>query len=164
MKSGAGKVSAGILGYRQPSERLIELLLVHPGGPYYIRKDEGVWSIPKGELDAGEEPLEAALRELAEETGFTVPNLASLIALGTIQQKSGKLVHGFAAPLDVDVTALHSEPFEMEWPKGSGMLRSFPEVDRAAYFGPIEARRRINPGQVPLIERLLTLLSVPVPW
>lgn len=156
------KVSAGILGYRHSAQGL-ELLLVHPGGPFYTRKDEGHWSIPKGELEPGEDPQRAAVRELQEETGWEVEP-QQLVPLGSIVQKGGKTVHGFGAPLDVDPTALRPGLFSMEWPKGSGVLRSFPEVDRAAYFVPVEARRRINAGQVPLIERLLAVLNVPVPW
>jgi predicted NUDIX family NTP pyrophosphohydrolase len=157
------KVSAGILGWRE-GESGLEVLLVHPGGPFFARKDAGAWSIPKGELSEGEEPLSAALRELEEETGWTLPAPHEVLPLGTVVQKSGKTVHGFGARLEVDPATLRPGTFSMEWPKGSGVLRSFPEVDRAAYFVPLEAKKRINAGQVPLIERLLVALGAAVPW
>lgn len=164
-RSNPPKISAGILGYRAlDSSRGPELLLVHPGGPFYTRKDEGVWSIPKGELDEGEDPITAALRELREETSWRLPDGAEPRELGTVTLKSGKIIHAFAAPLEVDPSTLVSQPFSMEWPKGSKTIRSFPEVDRAAYFLPTEARIYIHPGQSPLIDRLLSMLGRPIPW
>jgi predicted NUDIX family NTP pyrophosphohydrolase len=155
--------SAGILGWRE-GEGGLEVLLVHPGGPFFARKDAGAWSIPKGELEPGEDPLAAALRELEEETGWTLPVPPEVLSLGTVTQRSGKVVHGFAARLEVDPETIRPGMFSMEWPRGSGVLRSFPEVDRAAYFVPLEAKKRINAGQVPLIERLLVALGAAVPW
>jgi predicted NUDIX family NTP pyrophosphohydrolase len=156
-----GKVSAGIVGHRWRGDEL-EVLLVHPGGPLWVRKDEGAWSIPKGELDPDEAPADAARRELREETGWEVGD--ELVPLGTITQKAGKQVHGFGAPLDVDPVSLVSGTFTMEWPRGSGQIREFPEVDRAAWFDLGEARRRINPAQIPLLERLAAALGARVPW
>jgi len=146
------KVSAGVLGWRR-REGAIELLLVHPGGPLWAHRDLGAWSIPKGLVEPGETPEVAALRELREETGW-VPD-GPLVALGTITQKAGKVVHGFAAPLDVDPATLVSSPFEMEWPPRSGRRAAFPEVDRAAWFDPATAARHVLEAQAPLLERCL---------
>ena len=144
------KHSAGLLLYRRRDD--LEVFLVHPGGPYWARQDEGAWSIPKGELDPGEDPLAAALRELGEETGFGVDG--PFLALPTVRQAGGKLVTAFAAEADVDPAALRSATFPLEWPPRSGRRQAFPEVDRAAWFGLVEARRRINPAQVSLLDRL----------
>lgn len=156
----AAKESAGVLLFRSPAAP--ELLLVHPGGPFWTRKDLGAWSIPKGEPDAGEEPRACALRELGEELGPASPTLdpAELIELGSIRQKGGKRVHAWAAEADFDTAALDSNSFELEWPPRSGERAEFPEVDRAEWFGPEEARRRILPAQEPLIDRLLDTLSM----
>ena len=137
-----------------------ELLLVHPGGPFWARKDLGAWSIPKGEPEAGEEPRLCALRELAEELGPASPRIdpGELIELGSIRQKGGKLVHAWAAGADFDPAQLASNSFETEWPPRSGQRAEFPEVDRAEWFAPQEAGRRILPAQAPLIERLLAVL------
>lgn len=155
----AAKESAGILVFRKRAAP--ELLLVHPGGPFWAKKDLGAWSIPKGEPEEGEDPERCALRELGEELGAAAPALtvADLIELGSIRQKGGKLVHAWAAEGEFDPAALHSNSFEMEWPPRSGAWREFPEVDRAAWFDPVEARRRINPAQAELIERLLETLG-----
>ena len=135
----------------------IEVLLVHPGGPFWSKKDLGAWSIPKGEVEAGEDPLAVARRELTEETGFTVEgNLADLAA---IQQAGGKLVHAWAAEGDFDVTRLRSNTFTMEWPPQSGRIQEFPEVDRGAWFPIAEARRRILAGQIAFLDRLSALLG-----
>jgi predicted NUDIX family NTP pyrophosphohydrolase len=150
------RVSAGILPYRRVGER-IEVLIVHPGGPLWVRRDLGAWSIAKGELDPGEEPAACAVRELREETGWVVQG--PLVPLGTVKQKSGKVVHGFAAALDADPATLVSGTFTMEWPRGSGLQRQFPEVDRAAWFDPDEARQRLNPAQAALVDRLLDAVS-----
>ena len=151
----AGKESAGVLLFRNRTAP--ELLLVHPGGPFWAKKDLGAWSIPKGEPDAGEETRRCALRELAEELGPASPSLDpdDLVELGSIRQKGGKRVHAWAAEADFDPAALASNGFEMEWPPRSGERAEFPEVDRAEWFGPEEALRRILPAQAPLIERLL---------
>lgn len=151
----AAKLSAGLLLFREPAAP--QLLLVHPGGPFWARKDLGAWSIPKGEPEPGEELLACALRELGEELGPAAPALAGeeLIELGSISQKSGKTVHAWAAQADFDPAALASNSFELEWPPRSGERREFPEADRAEWFDPDEARRKILPAQAPLIDRLL---------
>jgi predicted NUDIX family NTP pyrophosphohydrolase len=152
-------VSAGVLGWRRRDGRL-ELLLVHPGGPSWAHRDLGAWSIPKGLVEPGETPEVTALRELHEETGW-VPD-GPLVALGTIRQKAGKIVHAFAAPLDVDPATLVSVTFAMEWPPRSGRTAHFPEVDRAAWFHPATAARQILEAQAPLLERcVLTLCPHP---
>ncbi len=151
----AGKESAGILLVRDRESP--ELLLIHPGGPYWARKDLGAWSIPKGEPDPGEEARHCALRELREELGPAAPTLGpdELIELGSIRQKAGKVVHAWGAEADFDPSQLASNAFELEWPPRSGTRSEFPEVDRAEWFSPEEARRRILPAQAPLIDRLL---------
>ena len=151
--------SAGILLFRNPAA--LEILLVHPGGPYWARKDLGAWTIPKGEVDAGEEPRLCALRELAEELGPGAPALeqAELIELGSIRQKGGKLVHAWAGEGEFDPAALESNLFEMEWPPRSGETAEFPEVDRAEWFDPDEARGRIIEAQTELIDRLILALD-----
>ena len=155
----APRESAGVLLFRDPAAP--ELLLVHPGGPFWARRDLGAWSIPKGEPDAGEEPRACALRELAEELGPAAPAPApgELIELGSVRQKGGKLVHAWAAEAEFDPAALRSNSFEVEWPPRSGARAEFPEVDRAEWFAPDEARRRIIPAQEPLIDRLLEALD-----
>jgi predicted NUDIX family NTP pyrophosphohydrolase len=154
------RTSAGILLFRRAAAG-VEVFLVHPGGPLFAKKDHGVWSVPKGEIEPGEDLLAAAVRELAEETGVRV-DPAGALPLGSIQQKGGKVVHAWAVPVapgrDIEAT---SNTFAMEWPPGSGRMESYPEVDRGEFFGPREARGRINPGQIPLIERLEELLASP---
>lgn len=154
----AAKESAGVLLFRNAG-RVPELLLVHPGGPYWAKKDLGAWTIPKGELGEGEDARACALRELAEELGPAAPPLvpADLIELGSIRQKAGKLVHAWAVEAEFDPVALDSNRFELEWPPRSGVRREFPEVDRAEWFDPTEARRRILAAQAELIDRLLAL-------
>jgi predicted NUDIX family NTP pyrophosphohydrolase len=151
------KESAGILLFRDRAAP--ELLLVHPGGPFWAKKDLGAWTIPKGELGEGEEPRACALRELAEELGPAAPPLApgDLIELGQVRQKAGKLVHAWAGEGDFDPAALESNSFELEWPPRSGEMREFPEVDRAEWFDPAEARRRILSAQQPFVDRLLEI-------
>jgi predicted NUDIX family NTP pyrophosphohydrolase len=152
--AGMAKTSAGILPFRR-SGGALEVLLVHPGGPLWAKKDAGVWSIPKGEIDPGEEPRACALRELEEELGSALGlGLEQLIEIGSIRQKSGKVVEAWAAEADFDPAELHSNDFAMEWPPRSGQQREFPEVDRAEWFGLGEARERINPAQVGLLDRL----------
>jgi predicted NUDIX family NTP pyrophosphohydrolase len=151
----AAKESAGVLLFRNRAGP--EVLLVHPGGPFWAKKDLGAWTIPKGEPDPGEDRLQCALRELGEELGPAAPALGTddLIELGSIRQKGGKVVNAWAAEGEFDPEALSSNSFELEWPPHSGALREFPEVDRAEWFDPAEAQRRILPAQAPLIERLL---------
>jgi predicted NUDIX family NTP pyrophosphohydrolase len=148
--------SAGLLMYRRTAG-MLEVLLVHPGGPFWARMDLGVWSIPKGEIEQGEDPLAAARREFHEETGFAVRG--PFIPLAPRAQPSGKIVHGWAVEGDCDPTRLVSGTFSMEWPPRSGRRQEFPEVDRAAWFGLGEARRHILPGQVGLLDELEVLLS-----
>jgi predicted NUDIX family NTP pyrophosphohydrolase len=150
------KRSAGLLMYRRRGDAL-ELLLVHPGGPFWANKDDGAWSIPKGEYDAGEEPLAVAKREFAEEVG--APPDGDFIDLGEVTQPGRKVVRAFAAEGDFDVARLKSNTFEIEWPPKSGRKRSFPEVDRAGWFAPEEAERKILAGQRPFIERLVERLT-----
>lgn len=155
----AAATSAGILLYRLAGDSP-EVLLVHPGGPLWTKKDLGAWSIPKGEPDDEEDLRDCALRELGEELG-AAPSLApgDLIELGTVRQKSGKVVHGWAAAAGFDPAALHSNSFAMEWPPRSGVQREFPEVDRAEWFDPETARLKINPAQVAFVDRLLDRLD-----
>lgn len=149
--------SAGILLYRG-SGAALEVLLVHPGGPLWARRDEGAWSIPKGEYDSDEEPLAAARREFAEELGVAPP-AGEPLALGEVRQKAGKRVTGFALAGELDTAAITSNTFTMEWPPRSGRTLEFPEVDRAAWFSVEEASRRINPAQAELVERLAAALA-----
>ncbi len=144
--------SAGILLHRDVEGRL-EVLLVHPGGPFWARRDAGAWSIPKGEYEPDEEPLEAARREFAEELG-AAPPAGEPTDLGEVHQKSGKVVHAWALEGDLDPAAVKSNTFALEWPPRSGQMREFPEIDRAQWFGVEEARERINPAQVALLDRL----------
>jgi len=130
-----------------------EVLLVHPGGPFWARKDEGAWSIPKGEIGGGETPIEVARREFEEELGAKAPD-GELVSLGVVRQAGGKLVRAWAAPGDLDVEGVKSMTFELEWPPRSGRKQAFPEVDRAAWFDLEEARRKILAGQAPFIDRL----------
>ena len=149
--------SAGILLHRAVDGGR-EVLLVHPGGPFWAKKDLGAWSIPKGELDDGEEPQACARREFAEETGTTLPE-GALDDLGAVTLRSGKTVLAFAVEGDLDPETLVSNTFEVEWPPRSGRRQSFPEVDRAAWFGLDEARARLNPAQAAFVDRLEALLA-----
>jgi predicted NUDIX family NTP pyrophosphohydrolase len=150
--------SAGVLLFRREGAA-VEVLLVHPGGPFWTKKDLKAWSMPKGEVDAGEEPRASALRELEEELGSRLGLVADdLTELGSVRQKGGKLVHCWSAEGDFDPAELRSNTFEMEWPPRSGVQREFPEVDRAEWFGLDEARRRINPAQAELLDRLVASL------
>lgn len=151
------KQSAGILLHRMRNGT-VEVLLVHPGGPFWARRDAGAWSIPKGEYTGGEAPLDAAVREFREETGAEVdPALA--VPLGSVTQRGGKVVTAWAIPGDFDVADLVSNVAEVEWPRGSGAFRRFPEVDRADWFGPDEARRRILAAQAEFVDRLVESLE-----
>ena len=152
----AAKQSAGLLLYRWGDEGL-ECLLAHPGGPFWAKKDLGAWSIPKGEFLEDEEPLTAARREFAEEIGTRVDG--DVLTLTPVKQKSRKLVHAFAIEHDLNVDRISSNTFEMEWPPKSGKKQPFPEVDRAAWFRFEEARQRIQPGQLPILDELHRRLS-----
>ena len=151
------KRSAGILLYRGRGTKL-ELLLVHPGGPFWAKKDQGAWSIPKGEYEPGEDSLAVARREFEEELG-SPPPLGEFLELGELVQPSRKVITAFTCQGDFDPAKLTSNHFEMEWPPKSGRKQSFPEVDRAAWFMPAEAREKIQPGQAPFIDRLLQRLQ-----
>ena len=146
--------SAGLLVFRD-SPTGIEVLLVHPGGPIWARRDLGAWSIPKGEFSAGEDPLATARRELEEETGLQLEG--GFIPLEPVKQKGGKTVHAWAVPGDFDPATLRSNEFSMEWPPKSGRQQRFPEVDRAEWFGIDQAKRKILEGQVGLLEQLVTI-------
>jgi predicted NUDIX family NTP pyrophosphohydrolase len=145
--------SAGILLWRRRGDAL-EVLLVHPGGPLWARRDAGAWSIPKGEYGDGEDPRAVALRELEEETGHRLAD-ADLLPLGEVRQGGGKLVSAWAAPGDLDPEAITSNTFTMQWPPRSGRLQEFPEVDRAGWFDPPTARAKLLPAQAELVDRLL---------
>jgi len=151
------KKSAGLLLYRERKDGGIEVLLVHPGGPFWRNKDEGAWTIPKGEFDDDENPLEAAKREFQEETGVDPPD-DEYLPLKPIKQKNGKIVHAWAVKGDFDPAMLESNTFEMEWPPKSGRIQKLPEVDRAEWFSPEDAKRKVLTGQAALIDQLLTML------
>ncbi|MBZ5495364.1 MAG: NUDIX domain-containing protein [Acidobacteriia bacterium] len=146
------KISAGLLMYRFRDGNL-EVFLVHPGGPLWQKKNDGAWTVSKGELAPGEEALEAAGREFEEETGF-IPH-GPFLELTPIQQKGGKIVRAWAFPGDCDPVRIKSNTFSMEWPPHSGRKRDFPEIDRAAFFGIEEAKRKINQAQVALLDELV---------
>lgn len=147
--------SAGILIFRRTGGESVEVLLVHPGGPFWAKRDLGAWSIPKGEYGEGEDPQSCALRELEEELG-SLPALEpdGLIDLGEVRQKGGKAVCAWGAEGDFDPVTLRSNTFKMEWPPRSGREQEFPEVDRAEWFEPAEAKRRINQAQAAFVDRL----------
>ena len=153
------KKSAGLLLYRE-SPAGLEVLLVHPGGPVWARKDEGSWSIPKGEFDEGEDPLHAAMREFQEETGVTPSG--DVLPLGQARQPSGKVVYAWAMRGDFDPDRLTSNTFQMEWPPKSGKQREFPEVDRAEWFPIAVAETKILKGQLPLLTQLVTQRERPL--
>ena len=150
------KRSAGLLLYRR-GERGLEVLLVHPGGPFWRAKDLGAWSLAKGEIDPGEEPAACALREFEEETGTRLEGLP--VPLGEVRQAGGKTVIGFALEGDLDPDAIRSITFELEWPPRSGRRQSYPEVDRAAWFTLDEAREKLNAAQAAFLDRLVALLA-----
>lgn len=149
--------SAGIALYRGSGPGL-EVLLVHPGGPLWARRDAGAWSLPKGEYGEDEDPLAAARREFTEELGAPAPE-GEPIDLGEVRQASGKLVRAWAVPGDLDAGTIASNTFTLEWPPRSGRMTEFPEVDRAEWFTLEQARERINPAQIPLLERLAQALG-----
>jgi len=150
------KISAGLLLFRRGSAGL-ELFLAHPGGPFWSHKDAGAWTIPKGVIEPGEEPLAAAIRKIEEETGVR-PEGPSL-PLGSIRQKAGKEIHGWAREGDADPDRNTSNTVRTEWPRGSGRWLTFPEVDRCGWFDPRTAREKINPAQAELIARLEAALG-----
>jgi predicted NUDIX family NTP pyrophosphohydrolase len=150
-------LSAGILLFRRGADGL-ELLVAHPGGPLWARRDDGAWSLPKGELSSGEDPLHAARREFAEELGSPAP-AGEALALGEVRLKSGKRVVAWALEGDIDADAIRSNTFEMQWPPRSGQTREFPEVDRAAWLSPEVARAKLNPAQAAFVDRLLDMLD-----
>jgi predicted NUDIX family NTP pyrophosphohydrolase len=150
--------SAGLLMYRRTPDGVLQVLLAHPGGPFWRNKDDGAWTLPKGEYEAPEEALAAARREFAEETGFDAPG--PYLPLGEVKQKSGKRVAAWAFRGDCDPAALRCNSFEVEWPPKSGKRQSFPEIDRAAWFALDEARAKILPAQRELLDRLEAVLRV----
>lgn len=155
----ARKVSAGLVLYRRRRD-IVEILIAHPGGPLFRNRDEGAWTIPKGEAEPGEDLLAAAEREFREETGFaSAAAMSDYLELGHIRQKSGKTVYAWAFEGDCDPQALSSNLCDLEWPRRSGRLIRFPELDRAVFATVEQARRLLNPAQVALIERLLDLLA-----
>jgi predicted NUDIX family NTP pyrophosphohydrolase len=150
------KNSAGLLLYRRCGE--LQVLLVHPGGPFWAKKDAGSWSVPKGEFSESEDPLQAARREFKEETGFAVGG--DFCPLDPVKQSGGKVVYAWAVEADCDASQVRSNSFSMEWPPKSGRMRQFPEVDRAEWFPINEARKRILKGQVGLLEQLASKLAL----
>src|SRR5579871_3691485 len=150
------RISAGLLTYRVRDGKL-QVLLAHPGGPFFKNKDDGAWTIPKGEPDVGEEMLATAKREFQEETGLKPTG--SFIALTPVTQKGGKIVHAWAFEGDCDPKAIVSNTFSMEWPPRSGRQMEFPEIDRADFFDPVTAKRKIKFAQAALIEELERILS-----
>jgi len=139
----------------------IEFFLVHPGGPFWARKDLGAWSIPKGEYEDGADPLATAFREFEEEIGVPPQPKSELLALGEVQQAGGKIVTAWAFEGDCDETAIQSNTFSLEWPKRSGQMREFPEVDRAGWFALPDARKKLLPAQLAFLDRALASISTP---
>ena len=152
----AKKTSAGLLLYRRCTE--LEVFLVHPGGPFWTRKDAGAWSIPKGEIEDGEDTLQAAKREFTEETGFTIAG--EFRSLDPLKQPSGKIIFAWAIEADYDPGQIRSNLFSLEWPPKSGKIQQYPEVDRAAWFNISQARNKILSGQVGFIEQLIAVLGI----
>lgn len=151
-------LSAGILLYRQPTPAAVEVLLVHPGGPFWAKKDAGAWSIPKGLIHPGEAELAAARREFGEETGGVADGPA--VELGRFRQPAGKVVVAFAVPGDFDLAGFRSNRFTMEWPPRTGRMQEFPEADRAEWLGPQMAAEKLLSGQVPIMAALLHHLGL----
>jgi len=149
--------SAGILVFRRVDAG-VEFLLAHPGGPFWAKRDEGAWSIPKGLIGEGEETLAAAQREFEEEVGQRVEG--EFQPLAPLKQKSGKVVHAFMVEADLDLDSFRSNPFEMEWPPSSGRTQAFPEIDRVGWFGPDEALRKILPGQAGFLREAMAKLNL----
>lgn len=149
------KLSAALLLYRVAGD-VVEVLIGHPGGPFWARKDEGAWSIPKGEYDDGDDPWTVAQREFHEELGSAAP-AGERLDLGSVKQPSGKVVTAFAVHGDFDVDTAQSNTFDLEWPKGSGQIRQFPEIDRVGWFTIADARVKLLKGQLPFLDRLLAV-------
>jgi predicted NUDIX family NTP pyrophosphohydrolase len=152
----ARKISAGLLLYRRRGE--LEVFLVHPGGPFWAKKDAAAWSLPKGEIAEGEDPLDTAKREFTEETGFPIDG--EFRQLTPVKQAGGKIVQAWAIEADCDAAQIRSNLFSLEWPPKSGKTQEFPEVDRAAWFNIPEARQRINPAQSGFLDQLTSLLGI----
>ena len=150
--------SAGILLFRYRNNEL-QVMLVHPGGPFWANKDKGAWSLPKGLCEEGEDPLVAARREFKEETSLDVDGI--FIELGELRQPSQKVIHAWALERDLDPNAIASNTFELEWPRHSGVLRTYPEIDKAGWFGIAEAREKILKGQAEFLDRLLRVIRHP---
>ncbi|HLI35248.1 MAG TPA: NUDIX domain-containing protein [Terriglobia bacterium] len=150
------KISAGLIMYRKQKGR-VEVLLVHPGGPFWARKDAGAWSIPKGEVNSGENELATAQREFEEEIGL--PPKGPFLPVGEVQLKSGKVVRAWAFEGSLDPSTIRSNTFRMEWPPRSGRLQDFPEIDLAGFFSIEEAKEKINPAQIALLETLMEKIS-----
>jgi predicted NUDIX family NTP pyrophosphohydrolase len=155
------KLSAGLLLYRITDEG-VQVLLGHPGGPFWARKDDGAWSIPKGEYAEDEEPWDAARREFREELGLAAPE-GPRLELGSVKQPGGKVVTAFAVSGDVDVTQCRSNTFELEWPRGSGRFVEYPELDRVDWWSVDQARVKLLKGQLPLLDRLVERLAAAAP-
>ena len=153
-----GRTSAGVLLWRRRDDR-IEVLLGHPGGPYFAKKDADAWTVLKGEVEPGEELETVAVREFAEETGHALPDGVALVDLGDIRQKSGKIVVAWAVEGDLDPATSVSNTYEMEWPPRSGRMREFPEIDRVAWFGLDEARAKMKAAQQSFLDRLLAAID-----
>ena len=153
---GTKKLSAGILLHRRRGG-VVEVFLVHPGGPFWVKKDKGAWSIPKGEYEAGADPLTTAKRELYEETGFKIDG--TFHPLAPLKQPSGKVISAWAVEGDIDAAAVKSNTFTLEWPPKSGKAQEFPEVDRGAWFDLSTARAKLHPGQCGFLDQLEWLLS-----
>lgn len=152
------KQSAGLLLYRLRDDGF-EVLIVHPGGPFWARKDNGAWSIPKGEFESDDDPLEAAKREFQEELGHPAPN-AECRKLGVVKMKSGKIIHAWAAEGDLDTAHVRSNTFTVEWPPRTGQQQEYPEVDRAIWAGPTKAAKKLNPVQAEFVGRLAVILGI----
>jgi predicted NUDIX family NTP pyrophosphohydrolase len=153
-----GATSAGLLLYRISPEGVVEVLIAHPGGPFWARKDDAAWSVPKGEFLPGEDPLDAAYREFEEEVGLSPPD-GEAVFLGERRQPGGKRVSVWALAGDLDVAQASSNTFELEWPKGSGRVREFPEVDRVEWSSLHRARRKLVRGQTPFLDALLDAIG-----
>lgn len=152
----SSKISAGLLLFRRKDDQ-VEVFLAHPGGPFWRQRDLGSWTIPKGVIEPGEDPLDAARREFEEETG--IRPTGPFLPLGSVRQKAGKTVHAWAWEGDADPAAIQSNEMEVEWPRGSGRWRRYPEVDRCGWYDPTAARSRINSAQAELIDRLIAALE-----
>jgi len=153
-----GATSAGLLLYRISPRGVVEVLIAHPGGPFWLRKDDAAWSVPKGEYQPGEDPLAAAYREFGEEVGLPVPD-GEVVFLGERRQPGGKRVSVWAQEADLDLTHASSNTFELEWPRGSGIVREFPEVDRVEWVPVDRARDKLVRGQTPFLDVLMAAIA-----